>query len=185
MLEATEILRISATPDEPAPPAATLTLTFDQRRKSRYRTHTDSGLELGWFLPRGIVLTEGDRLLCADGIQILVRAAEETVSEVYCEDALLISRAAYHLGNRHVPLDIAEHRLRYQRDSVLDGMLVGLGLAVEHKQAPFNPENGAYHGHGGHSHAPRTGSGQGGHSHRHSHNHSHSHQGTHEHSHGD
>lgn len=153
MLEATDILRISATPGETVvAPAATLTLTFDQRRKSRYRTRTDCGRELGWFLPRGIVLAEGDRLLCADGRQILVRAAEEEISEVYCEDPLLISRAAYHLGNRHVPLDIARGRLRYQRDSVLDDMLVGLGLAVEHRQAPFNPENGAYHGHGAHSH---------------------------------
>lgn len=165
MLEATEVLRSTTRPDEPAPgTAATLTLTFDQRRKSRYRTRTDCGLDLGWFLPRGIVLAEGDCLLCTDGMHIRVKAADEEVSEVHCDDALLISRAAYHLGNRHVPLDITEERLRYQRDNVLDDMLVGLGLEPRHTQAPFNPENGAYHGHGGHGHAATDDS-----SHEHSH----------------
>lgn len=153
MLEATQRLPAKDVADGPASTSApTLTLTFDQRRKSRYRTHTDCGLELGWFLPRGIVLAAGDLLLCRDGTHIRVKAAQENVSEVHCDNALLISRAAYHLGNRHVPLDIATNRLRYQRDSVLDGMLVGLGLAVQHIQAPFNPENGAYHGHGEHAH---------------------------------
>lgn len=142
-----------------------LTLTFDQRRKSRYRTRTDCGRELGWFLPRGEVLADGDSLLCTDGTRVRIRAAAEDVSEVYCDDALLISRAAYHLGNRHVPLDIERNRLRYQRDSVLDAMLVGLGLTVAHTQATFNPENGAYHGQGSHSHA------HGGHEHGHHHEH--------------
>lgn len=174
MLEATEVLRSPTRPGAPVPePSATLTLTFDQRRRSRYRTRTDCGLDLGWFLPRGIVLAEGDRLLCTDGMHIRVRAADEEVSEIHCDDALLISRAAYHLGNRHVPLDIAEGRLRYQRDSVLDDMLVGLGLDLRHTQAPFNPENGAYHGPGGHGYVATDDS-----SHEHSHSgadHDHSH----------
>lgn len=169
MLEATAIVHTPAASGEPEMQSApTLTLTFDQRRKSRYRTRTDCGLELGWFLPRGIVLTEGDRLICADGMHVRVKAASEAVSEVYCNDALLISRAAYHLGNRHVPLDIAEGRLRYQHDSVLDGMLVGLGLTVRPTRAPFNPEKGAYHETGLHSHSPDQ---QGAHAHGHAHSH--------------
>lgn len=140
----------TATVDDSTP---RLTLTYDQRRKSRYRTRTDCGRELGWFLPRGEVLADGDWLLCTDGTRVRVHAAAEKVSEVDCDDALLMSRAAYHLGNRHVPLDIAHGRLRYQRDGVLDDMLAGLGMAVQHTQAPFNPENGAYHGQGTHRHA--------------------------------
>ncbi|MFN2286904.1 MAG: urease accessory protein UreE [Chromatocurvus sp.] len=163
-----------------------LTLTFDQRRKSRYRTRTDCGLELGWFLPRGEILADGDSLLCSDGTRVRVCAAAEDVSEVHCADAQLISRATYHLGNRHVPLDIARDRLRYQRDSVLDAMLVGLGLNVAHTKATFNPENGAYHAQGSHSHAQGSHRHAQGehepvhhdqHEHEHEHDHGHTHDG--------
>ncbi len=174
MLEAMQTLPADQAPAATAdggPPR--LTLTYDQRRKSRYRTRTDCGRELGWFLPRGEVLADGDWLLCTDGTRVLVRAAAEKVSEVGCDDALLMSRAAYHLGNRHVPLDIERGRLRYQRDDVLDDMLAGLGLAVQHMNASFNPENGAYHGKGAHRHA--HGSDQHAHSHAGEHDHAHDH----------
>ena len=131
-------------------------LTFAERQKSRHKCQTSCGQTLGWFIERGTVLADGDILHCQSGEQIRVVAAPETVSEVHSDDLLLLTRAAYHLGNRHVPLQIGPGFLRYQHDHVLDDMVVGLGLTVQCKQQPFQPENGAYHGkahgHAGHSH---------------------------------
>lgn len=139
--------------DQPAADSALkLELDFQQRQKSRHRATTVCGEPLGWFLERGRVLEHGDVMLCNDGSQALVIAADETVSEVISDDTHLLMRAAYHLGNRHVPLQIGEGWLRYQHDHVLDGMLLGLGLEVACCQRPFHPENGAYHGSGGHHH---------------------------------
>lgn len=132
--------------------ALVIELDFQQRQKSRHRAKTRCGQELGWFLDRGRVLEDGDVLLCNDGSEVVVQAADETVSEVQSDDRLLLMRAAYHLGNRHVPLQIFENTLRYQHDHVLDAMLEGLGLTVHCYQRPFHPENGAYHGQGGHHH---------------------------------
>jgi urease accessory protein len=85
----------------------------------------------------------------------------------------LFARACYHLGNRHVPLQVGHGWLRYQNDYVLDDMLRQLGLDVKHEQAPFEPENGAYGEHGGHSHGHSHGDDD--HSHSHSHDHGHHH----------
>ncbi len=128
-----------------------LTLTLDQRVKSRLRVRLDDGSEAGLFLERGVILRHGDLLGSDDGRVIAVQAAPETVSTVQSADPLLLSRACYHLGNRHVPLQIAPGFVRYQHDHVLDGMLRALGLTVVCEQAPFEPEAGAYSGHG-HSH---------------------------------
>lgn len=144
-----------------------ISLDYQQRQKSRHRARTDCGQELGWFLERGRVLCDGDVLLCNDGSQVQVVAAEETVSEVHYVDAHLLMRAAYHLGNRHVPLQIGEGWLRYQHDHVLDDMLAGLGLTVDCVKRPFHPENGAYHGSGQHHHSNHS------HSHDHGHHHHH------------
>lgn len=146
--------------------ALRIELDFQQRQKSRHRATTVCGQQLGWFLERGRVLEDGDILLCADGSKVLVIAADETVSEVNSSDAHLLMRAAYHLGNRHVPLQIGDGWLRYQHDHVLDAMLAGLGLSVSCCRRPFHPENGAYHNSGhdaGHAAA--------GHSHHHGHSH--------------
>lgn len=143
-------------------------LTFEERKKSRHRTVTSSGKELGWFIDRGHVLENGEILECASGELIVVVAAEESVSEVNSSDAFALTRAAYHLGNRHVPLQVGERFLRYQHDHVLDDMVRGLGLKVEHAHKAFHPENGAYsHGSHGHDHSDS-------HSHS-SHSHSHHH----------
>ena len=125
-------------------------LTFDERKKSRHRTHTQCGQALGWFIERGMVLSHGQVLACNDGTLVKVLAAKEWVSKVTTDDALLMTRAAYHLGNRHVPLQVASDFLSYQRDHVLDEMVVGLGLTVNHTEQVFEPENGAYAG--GHHH---------------------------------
>lgn len=119
-------------------------LTYEERKKSRHRTHTLSGKEIGWFVERGHVLEHGEILECKSGELIEVVAAEESVSDATATDAHTLMRAAYHLGNRHVPLQVGEGFLRYQRDHVLDDMVKGLGLSIGHVSKPFHPENGAY-----------------------------------------
>lgn len=173
MLEAFEVIKQPGT-------QATLqaVLTFEERQKSRHKTATLCGQTLGWFIPRGVVLGDGDILRCKTGELVRITAAPETVSQIESTDQLLLTRAAYHLGNRHVPLQIGSGFLRYQHDHVLDAMVQGLGLNVVCQQLPFQPENGAYHGQGGHSHSSSS------HSHGYSHsssshNHSHSHASSH------
>ena len=129
-----------------------VTLSFDQRVKSRLKVELDNGEAAGLFLPRGCILKHGDRIVAESGEVVAVRAADETVSTVYVTDPVLMARACYHLGNRHVALQIDAGFVRYQHDHVLDEMVEGLGLSVICEQAPFEPEAGAYHG-SGHSHS--------------------------------
>ncbi|MFO7640809.1 MAG: urease accessory protein UreE [Candidatus Competibacteraceae bacterium] len=136
---------------ENLPAQATLTLSFEVRRKSRLRTRLDNGADVGVFLPHGTVLHDGDRLRTTDGLVVEVRAALETVSTARTEDSLTLARAAYHLGNRHIPLQLGPGWLRYPHDHVLDGMVRDLGLEVTGEEVPFEPEAGAYSG--GHHHA--------------------------------
>ncbi len=143
MLEAFEIVNSETYQHE-------VLATYEERKKSRHRTKTKGGIDIGWFVERGHVLEHGECLKCSTGELIKVLAADETVSKVSSEDSLLLMRAAYHLGNRHVPLQLQRDTLRYLHDHVLDDMLRGLGLQVESAQAQFQPENGAYHG--GHHH---------------------------------
>ncbi|MDX5333296.1 MAG: urease accessory protein UreE [Gammaproteobacteria bacterium] len=142
-------------------PALTLTLPFDRRQKSRFRATLDDGSEVAVQLPRGTVLRGGDVLRAVDGRLVGVCAAAEAVSTVAADDARLLARAAYHLGNRHMPLQVGDGWLRYQHDHVLDDMVAALGLVVRFEQAPFEPEAGAYAGghghHHGHHHAPQHG----------------------------
>ena len=145
-------------------PHTTLTLGKDQREKSRLKVTLDDGREAGLFFPKGTNFQDGDWLISTDGETLVqVKAASETVSTVQCDDPLLLAKACYHLGNRHVPLQIDKIFLRYQHDHVLDEMVRGLGLQVTTEQAPFEPESGAYsgghhssshstHEHGHHSH---------------------------------
>lgn len=133
--------------DGAGPAHRELELTYELRTRSRLKTRTRDGVEVGLFLPRGRVLQHGDRLLADDDTVIIIHAEPEPLSRVFCDDTLLLARAAYHLGNRHVALEVQPGQLRYQRDHVLEGMLKGMGLDVEDIVAPFNPEPGAYHGH--------------------------------------
>jgi urease accessory protein len=141
----------------------TLTLPFADRRRSRLRARLDDGREVALLLPRGTHLRDGDRLRDETGeLVVAVRAAEETLSWVRAEDPLLLARAAYHLGNRHVAVQLGPGWLAYQHDHVLDGMVAEMGLTVQARRAPFEPEAGGYrHGGGGDQHAP------GGHHHEH------------------
>ena len=121
-----------------------LTLPYELRVKSRFRALLDNGEEASVVLPRGGLLQDGDRLRSAAGFVVKVKAARETVSTAISADPLLLARACYHLGNRHVPLQIAAGWVRYQQDPVLDQMLLSLGLRLKVEQAPFQPETGAY-----------------------------------------
>jgi len=136
-------------------PSTTLTLPLDKRVRSRLRVTLDDGREAGVFLPRGEVLRHGDLLADGDGTVVRILAANEPVSEVCSDDPLLLARACYHLGNRHVSLQIDTGRVRYRHDHVLDDMLRGLGLDPVAVEAPFEPEPGAYGGsaHAQHDHA--------------------------------
>lgn len=149
------------------------------RRRSRLRCTLEGGEDAGLFLPRGTVLRDGDRLKADNGWIVQVRAAVEMVSCARCPDPLLLARASYHLGNRHVAVQIAEGGLRYLHDHVLDDMVRSLGLTVTMETLPFEPESGAYGGHGhaadesGH-HDPLAGR-EHGHGHLHSHARDHDH----------
>ncbi|MCB1740985.1 MAG: urease accessory protein UreE [Gammaproteobacteria bacterium] len=143
-----------------------LVLPFELRQRSRLRAMTQRGQEVGLFLDRGLVLRDGDRLSSEDGVVVRVRAAPEHCSTVRASDPLALTRAAYHLGNRHVMLQVGAGFLRYRHDHVLDAMLRAMGLRVFEETVPFEPEAGAYPGAHGHVH---------GHSHGHSHDHEHAH----------
>ena len=137
---------------EALPAETTLTLPFELRQKSRLRTWLDNGADVGLFLPRGTVLRHSDLLRTTTGLVVEVHAASESVSTAHADNALLLARAAYHLGNRHIPLQINSGWLRYLHDHVLDKMIQELGLEVTHEQAPFEPEAGAHGGTSTHHH---------------------------------
>jgi urease accessory protein len=125
--------------------AACLTLSFEDRRKSRLRARLDDGREVGVFLARGTILQEGDWLV-DDGetVLVVIKADTETLSVAHTIDLRLLARAAYHLGNRHVPLQVGKDWLAYGHDHVLDDMVRALGLSVVVEQRPFEPEAGGY-----------------------------------------
>jgi len=167
------VLTISQRLQPPRAPDARLVLPFQIRSRSRFRARLASGEEVGVILTRGQILRGGDLLLASDGRVIEVGAAAEPVSTVHSADPRLLARAAYHLGNRHVALQVGDGWLRYIHDHVLDAMMHGLGLHVSVEQAMFEPEGGAYHAHG---HAAGGSDAQGdahgdGHSHPHTHEH--------------
>ena len=141
------LIKVTKLLDQPVAAQASLSLPFELRQKSRLRANLDTGEEVGLMLPRGRVLRGGDCLKAENGLIIELKAAEELVSTATAPDALTLQRACYHLGNRHVPLQITENWIRYLKDHVLDDMVVSLGLTISHEQAPFEPETGAYHHH--------------------------------------
>lgn len=143
-----------------------LLLPFESRCKSRLRTKLASGEECGLFLERGGVLRGGDKLLAKDGRVVGVLAAPESLMQVASNDPLQLARAAYHLGNRHVAVQLLAGSLRFAQDHVFGEMVRGLGLPVAEIDAPFEPEAGAYGAHGGHGHSA-DGEGRGGRIHDH------------------
>ncbi|MEY2931883.1 MAG: hypothetical protein RL033_2632 [Pseudomonadota bacterium] len=171
MLRATEVI------DRNLPAEDSLTLAFELRQKSRLVARSDGGRQVLLQLPRGGVLRHGTRLRVSDGSVLEVRAAPESLSVVESEDPVALLRAAYHLGNRHVALQLDAHGLRYLHDHVLDDMLTGLGLTPQPMRGPFEPEHGAY----GHGAAHTHGHEHGRHEHEHDHAELHEHAKPHEH----
>jgi urease accessory protein len=186
--------------------APTLTLAFDARCKSRLAATLDSGEEVALLLPRGTVLRDGDVLVADDGGLVRVVAAPESVLYVRAPDVLTLTRAAYHLGNRHTPVEVGADYLKLEYDPVLADMLKRLGALVDQVEMPFQPETGAYggghrHGHDEtfaedyalaqqvygehHGHAHSHDHGHEHHDHGHAHSHEHAHDHAHDHDHGD
>jgi len=141
-------------------PGSRLELPFELRQKSRLRAALVSGEPVALMLARGEVLRGGDLLVAADGRIVQVVAQPERVLHVECDSPQALTRAAYHLGNRHVPVEVGNGYLRIAADHVLAEMLRGLRARVTEISAPFEPEAGAYanghrhheHGHAGHIH---------------------------------
>jgi urease accessory protein len=140
--------RLSA--DEEATASFTLSLTAEERTRTRHRFETPNGQALYLRLPRGTVLSDGD-LLQSENRDVVIRIAAkpEPVLTVTSQTPVDLLRASYHLGNRHVPLEIAPNYLRLSPDPVLQAMLEQLGVEVKEEVVPFQPEIGAY----GHSHS--------------------------------
>jgi urease accessory protein len=162
--------------------AATVELDWDVRQKSRFSAADSSGRELGVFLPRGHVVRGGDVLVGEDGSLVRVLAAPQKVLRITActshGSPFDLTRAAYHLGNRHVPIELQPDHLKIEPDHVLADMLRAMHLIVHEVDEPFEPESGAYaqgHDHG-HSHAH-------GNEHAQDSDHGHSHDNTHTHGH--
>ena len=178
--------------------ASTIELDWDVRQKSRFETTDSLGRSIGVFLQRGTVLRGGDVLVAEDGSLVKVWAAPQRVLRItHCQNhgtPFDLIRAAYHLGNRHVPIELKPDFLQIEPDHVLADMLRAMHLIVNDVDAPFEPENGAYatgghalhhgheqhaveaHGHGhGHSHAPAHKHDDHSHDHEHEHDHGHQH----------
>jgi len=165
--------------------APTVALDWDVRQKSRFEATDSQGRQLGVFLPRGSLTRGGDVLVAEDGSLVRVLAAPQAVLRITaCAEhgtAFDLTRAAYHLGNRHVPIELRPDHLKIEPDHVLADMLRAMHLTVNAVDEPFEPEGGAYgqHGHGparGHDHAHEHPHGHGdGHAHGHDHEHPHGH----------
>lgn len=156
--------------------AATLELDWDVRQKSRFDATDSTGRALGVFLPRGTVVRGGDVLIAEDGSLIMVHAAAQPVLLVkHCSEhgsPFDLLRAAYHLGNRHVQLELQPDHLKLEPDHVLAEMLRQMHLIVTSESAAFEPEGGAYAAGGGHGHDHHGhGHGHGHDDHDHGHDH--------------
>ncbi len=156
--------------------ATTIELDWDLRQKSRFEATDSAGRTLGVFLPRGTVVRGGDVLVAEDGSLVRVQAAPQPVMVIrHCPHhgtPFDLTRAAYHLGNRHVAIELQPDHLKIEPDHVLGEMLDRMHLIVTREEAAFEPEGGAYqgghdHGHGHHDHH--------GHAHTHGHSHAHDH----------
>jgi urease accessory protein len=137
-----------------------LRLPFEARQKSRLRTRLESGEEVALALPRGEVLRGGDLVSASDGRVFEIVAEPEKLLHVECDSPVALAKAAYLLGNRHVPVEVGEGYLRIAADHVLEEMLTKQGARVSPREAPFEPEAGAYAG--GHAHHQHDEMGHGG-----------------------
>jgi urease accessory protein len=166
-----------------------ITLDYDERHRRRRRYTAAGGTEFLLDLPEATVLGQGDGLRLEGGGYIVVLAAPEPLIEVTAASPAALVRLAWHLGNRHLPAEIAADRILIRHDHVIEAMLRGLGADVRPVDAPFTPEGGAYGEHNRdhrHAHGAPTQDHDRGHdhSHRHDHAHGHHHHHGHDHDHG-
>lgn len=197
MARATRIIRHLAVRKDQV--VDTITLDHHARHRRRIALTSDTGAEFLLDLDRATVLDDGDALVLDDGRLIRVKAAPETLLEITTFNPLRLMRAAWHLGNRHVPTELTENALYVADDKVIEEMLRGIGAATVAVVRPFRPERGAYeaaqeHSHGEHSHGAH---GHGEHDHgehddhdhatcghdHHDHDHAHTHREVHGHAH--
>lgn len=122
----------------------TVELSFDTRQKSRFRATLESGLDIGADLPRTGILRSGSFIATENGELLRIDAKPEHLMQVIAPTAFDLLKAAYHLGNRHVPLMLTPDALYFEPDHVLAEMVQGLGLEVKEVNHPFEPESGAY-----------------------------------------
>lgn len=122
----------------------TVELTFDTRQKSRFRAALASGVDIGADLPRTGILRSGSYIATREGDVLRVDAKPERLMKVTAQTEFDLLKAAYHLGNRHVPLMLTPTALYFEPDHVLAEMVEGLGLTVTETDHPFEPESGAY-----------------------------------------
>lgn len=184
MLRAT---RVIAAGDWKGEPADTVVLDFDDRHRRRVTMQGVGGLSFLLDLIEAVALRTGDAIALEDGRIVEVVGAPETLTEIKPKDAEHALRLAWHLGNRHLPVQIASGKLRIRHDHVIEEMVQGLGGEIRAIQAPFDPEGGAYlqaahkhehHAHGGccgHDHGHLHDHGH--HDHKHAHDHAHDHAG--------
>ena len=136
--------------------AATIELDWDVRQKSRFDATDSQGRQIGVFLPRGTAVRGGDVLVAQDGSLVRVIAAPQAVLVITAcaqhGSPFDLARAAYHLGNRHVPIELKPDHLKIEPDHVLADMLRAMHLIVREANEAFEPEGGAYGGHGAHGH---------------------------------
>jgi urease accessory protein len=125
----------------------TVTLAYVDRHRRRIRLVADSGEAFLLDLPRAHHLVDGDGLELDSGGYLRVRAAPEPVFEIEAEHQADLLRIAWHLGNRHLALQVIGARLRIRADHVIADMIAGLGGRITRQEAPFDPETGAYHEH--------------------------------------
>ncbi|MCA3648008.1 MAG: urease accessory protein UreE [Methylobacterium sp.] len=182
MIRATEVI---ARGDWRGDPADTVVLDFDDRHRRRFAMEGVGGLNFLLDLPEAVALRTGDALKLEDGRLVEILGASEPLVEIRAESPEHLLRLAWHLGNRHLPVQVAGQKLRIRRDHVIEAMVQGLGGQVRAVEAAFDPEGGAYaqamhthhHGHDHHhDHGP--------HHHDH-HHHDHSHAHAHDHAHGE
>lgn len=148
MLRLTTISTDAASPNAPR-----LALAYHDRVKSRLAALLPDGRAVAITLPRGSVMRGGAVLAGDGGACVVIDAVSEPLARVTAGSPLALLRAVYHLANRHVAAQLAPDAVLIERDPVLERMLAGLGTRVEHIEAPFEPESGAYdaahsHGHG-------------------------------------
>lgn len=124
---------------------AVITLAFDDRHRRRLRMKADDGFAFLLDLPAAVILNEGDGLLLEDGRVVRVQAALEPVCDITAPTAADLMRFAWHMGNRHTPIQVvAGGGFRIREDAVLVDMLVRLGATIVRSRQPFSPEAGAY-----------------------------------------